>query len=222
MPFGRLSLNSSFLLAASRIRFGLQYPSLLSYKAHLASTLRVFYYLQGTKTLGLTLRKGDGELILEAAADFDFAGEPEENDNPMKSIKGSVGYFKGIGPVHYDSSLQSCIARSTGEAEYMNCGKTAQFCSGFRQLLEEVGFKQEKPTTILADNQASIAMVKSRVSGSNTRHIKLQHHYIRELAETGEIEMAYCPTEEMVADIMTKALNTHQFCYLRDKILSGL
>ena len=189
--------------------------------AHVEAVKRIRRYLKGTKTVGLKMNKAES-LTLEAYSDSDFAGEPEMNDHPMRSLGGQVNFLEGIGLIHAESSLQSCIARSTGEAEYMGSGKTAQFCSGFRQLLAEIGFPQSEPTTIFADNQAAIAMVKSKVSGATTRHIKLHHHYIRELAEAKEIKLEYCPTEQMIADIMTKALPTVQFELLRDKLLYNL
>jgi hypothetical protein len=37
-------------------------------------------------------------------------------------------------------------------------------------------------------------------------HIDVQHHFIRENIENKIIELKYCPTQYMVADILTKAL----------------
>jgi KUP system potassium uptake protein len=140
----------------------------------------------------------------------------------MRSITGMVAYIHGVGPIYSRSSLQTTISRSTAEAEYKAASTAAQFCSSFRQLLEEIGFPQTSPTTIHGDNQACLAIAGSKISGSNTRHIKLQYHYIRELILNKEVEMIYCPTEKMIADIMTKALAPAQFTYLKDILLNGM
>jgi hypothetical protein len=37
-------------------------------------------------------------------------------------------------------------------------------------------------------------------------HIDIQHHFIQEKLESGEIGLKYCPTQDMVVDVLTKAL----------------
>jgi hypothetical protein len=189
--------------------------------SHVTAVRRVLRYLKGTKELKMTLRRGDN-LILRAFVDADYAGEPELNDHPMRSLTGMVAYIHGIGPIYCQSSLQSTIARSTAEAEYRATATAGMFCSGFRQLLGELGFPQEGPTIIHNDNAACLAMVKNKSSGSNTRHIKLQFHFIRELVSEGEIRVDYCPTDRMIADIMTKALPKPKFEELRNVLMNQL
>ena len=40
---------------------------------------------------------------------------------------------------------------------------------------------------------------------SRTKHIDIRYHYIREAVQNKEIELKYCPSEEMIADTLTKA-----------------
>jgi hypothetical protein len=40
---------------------------------------------------------------------------------------------------------------------------------------------EDEPTVIHDDNQAAIFMTKNVMINANTRHIKLDYHYIREL-----------------------------------------
>ena len=75
-----------------------------------------------------------------------------------------------------------------------------------RKLLADVGFVQEGATTIMCDNQGCIALAKNPTHHSRTKHIDVQHHFIREKLESEEIRLEYCPTEDMVADVLTKAL----------------
>jgi hypothetical protein len=62
------------------------------------------------------------------------------------------------------------------------------------------------PTLIYEDNQSCIALAKNPVHHVRTKHIDIQHHFIRDKVDSKEIELAYCPTDEMVADALTKAL----------------
>jgi hypothetical protein len=65
-------------------------------------------------------------------------------------------------------------------------------------------------------------MAKYKSSGSNTRHVKLQYHFIRELVSEGEVRVEYCPTDRMIADIMTKALPKPRFEELRSVLMNNL
>jgi hypothetical protein len=65
---------------------------------------------------------------------------------------------------------------------------------------------QEGATSIMCDNQGCIQLAKSLMHHSRTKHIDIQHHFIREKLETEEICLSYCPMEHMIADVLTKAL----------------
>jgi len=189
--------------------------------SHVIAAKRVLRYLKGTAKMGITFRKADN-VILNAMSDADWAEEPEENDLPMRSTTGMLVYLLGIGPLVWMSSLQTTIAGSTAEAEYKAVGSVAKAVIGQRQLLKELGFAQVKPTTIHEDNQACIAIAKAKFSGSKTRHIKLNHHLIREYIEDQDVQLEFCSTDKMIADIFTKALTPLVFIKLRDILLSGL
>jgi len=191
--------------------------------AHVNAVKRILRYLKGTSKLGITFRRAvSGEFQLRAYSDADYAGEPEENDHPMRSLSGMIIYLTGIGPIFTKSSLQSTVARSTAESEYKSASVAGQAVSGLRNFLEDIGLAQTGPTPIGGDNQAALAQLKSRLAGSKARHVKVDFHYVRELVQQKEITFYYVPTSEMVADLMTKALPIAQFEALRDRLLNNL
>ena len=55
-----------------------------------------------------------------------------------------------------------------------------------------------------ADNQGSIALAHNPVFHSRTKHIDIQHHYIRDEVASKRIELSYIPTDEMIADGLTR------------------
>ena len=61
------------------------------------------------------------------------------------------------------------------------------------------------------DNQGSIALAHNPVFHSRTKHIDIQHHYIRDEVASQRIQLSYVPTEEMIADGLTKALTHVKF-----------
>ena len=59
---------------------------------------------------------------------------------------------------------------------------------------------------ILADNQSAIKLLKNSQHHNRTKHIDIQYHFIWKSCQDRLIKLAYIPTMEMVADILTKAL----------------
>jgi len=60
--------------------------------------------------------------------------------------------------------------------------------------------------SVMVDNKAEIDWVKGSVSNKRSRHIDVKYYRSRHLQETGEVSIEYVPTEENVADILTKPL----------------
>nr|CCA16872.1 retrotransposon protein putative [Albugo laibachii Nc14] len=75
-----------------------------------------------------------------------------------------------------------------------------------RRFLLDLKYQVDVPTTIFQENQGTIALAKNPVYHSRTKHIDIRFHFIREKVEAKELEIEYKPTEEMVANALTKAL----------------
>jgi hypothetical protein len=172
---------------------------------HVTAVKRCFQYTKGKKAQAIVLRKGP-TLELRAYADSDYCGEPEGDDNAMKSLTSIIVYLVGVGYIAAQSSLQTTVSRSTAESEYRCAGACCQTIMGLRNQMEELGLAQIAPTGIYGDNEACIKMTKNVVCSSSLRHIRNDHHYIRQCVRNGDVVMLPCKTEDMLADIGTKAL----------------
>jgi hypothetical protein len=188
---------------------------------HITAARRVLRYLKGTIHLKLTMRRGN-ELKAVVFADADFAGEPEGNPLPMRSTSGTVVYMHGVGVLETSCNLEPTIATATAEAEYTALARAAKSVGSLREFFDDIGFTQSEPTVIFNDNQAAVTMVKQKFSSSNTRHIKIKFHLVRQMVADKEIEVRFKPTEEMIADIMTKALDRVKFEAFRAMLLDGI
>lgn len=59
---------------------------------------------------------------------------------------------------------------------------------------------------IFSDNQGCIALAKDPIAYRRTKYIEVRYHYIRDLVAYRKASVAYCNTENMLADVLTKPL----------------
>jgi hypothetical protein len=172
---------------------------------------RLNCYLASQPHLGLQyIFPSDGTLRLEAYADSSYGNTIEYK---ARSQSGSVIYFGG-GPIDWTSSLQSVVALSTAEAEFIAAFHTSRTIHHFRQFLDELMFRQTDTTVIWEDNQACIAMSKNPVHSKRNKHMLIKYYYIRDLVEQGVVRLEYIETGDQVADILTKATTAKVFTKL--------
>ncbi|KAL0379240.1 UNVERIFIED_CONTAM: Retrovirus-related Pol polyprotein from transposon RE1 [Sesamum radiatum] len=145
--------------------------------------------------------------------DSDWAGSADD----MKSTSGYT-FSLGSGIFSWASKKQATVAQSSAEAEYIAAVATSNQATWLRRILEDMGEKQEEPTTIYCDNKSAIAITKNPIQHNRTKHIDIKYHALREATTRGDIELKYCSTEEQLADMFTKALPRNKFEELRMKI----
>ena len=63
---------------------------------------------------------------------------------------------------------------------------------------------------IYSDSQGGIALTKNPEYHSRTKHIDIQHHFVRDQVMLGNVKFHYVNTQDMVADVLTKALARDQ------------
>jgi hypothetical protein len=93
------------------------------------------------------------------------------------------------------------------EAEYVAMTHAAKEAVWLCQLIAELFRPLEHPITLHGDNQSAIALAYSDMGQFHTctKHIDIHYHFIRYVIENS-IRLVYCPTQDMVADTLTKAL----------------
>jgi len=69
------------------------------------------------------------------------------------------------------------------------------------------------PMTLFSDNKSAITLAKDYQHYMHTKHIDICYHFIRWIIEEGKIRLIYCPTEDMIADVFTKALPSPKVKY---------
>lgn len=169
-------------------------------KEHWIAVKRIFRYLKGTANYGINYVKDSSDDIV-GYCDADWAGDV----NDRKSTSGYVFSLSGS-PISWKSKKQTCVALSTAEAEYVALAAAAQESVWMANLLKDIDGENKHATVIYDDSQAAIAMSKNPQFHGRAKHIDIKYHYIREQVERGKIQLKYCPTANMHADILTKGL----------------
>jgi hypothetical protein len=178
-------------------------------QSHWLSLKHVLRYLKGTMdyklTYGGTTDKSQS-LHFHGFCDSDWGS----NVDDRRSVTGYV-FMLGGGAVSWQSKKQPTVALSSVEAEYMAATQATREAMWWRKLLHELGI-QSSPTIIIirSDSQGSIALSKNPEHHARSKHIDIRHHFVREQVAAGVVALQYVPTQEMLADVLTKPLSRDQ------------
>ena len=161
-----------------------------------------FKLSQGTADKGLSFKRNDSEeLGIQAYSDADWASDTSDR----RSTTGyCVNLSKNSSLVSWKTKKQPTVALSTCEAEYMALASTIQECLYLEQLLDGIDSYKYTQPIVHEDNQGTIALAKNPVCRQRAKHVDIKYHFIRSTVSEGRVTLVYCPTDDMVADIMTK------------------
>jgi hypothetical protein len=170
---------------------------------HWLAAKRVLRYLHGTRQHQLVYGWNGGRpQPLYGYSDSDWGNDV----NDRRSFTGWV-FLLHDGAVSWQSIKQPTVALSSVEAEYMAATQATREAVWWRAFLSELGMPSTNTTTIIhSDSQGAIALSKNPEHHKRTKHIDIQHHYVREQVAAGSVVLPYISTEEMVADVLTKPL----------------
>ncbi|SGY77735.1 BQ5605_C005g03711 [Microbotryum silenes-dioicae] len=169
-----------------------------------------FRYVAGTLSHGLRYTRGDPAPLV-GYSDCNWGA-------CLFSSKSTMGYnFTYAGAaVSWSSRLQSCVADSTCNAEYLALSHARK--EAIRQLFGELGLPSSQPVLIYGNNQGANALTKNPVFHACTRHIRLRKHFVRDMVSIGDIVVQYIATSKMTVDIFTKALSRDLFARHRGRL----
>ena len=169
------------------------------------------------------------DLKLDCYVDADYAGlwNHEDDQDPV-CVKSRTGYLLTLGgcPLVWVSKLQTEIALSTLEAEYISLSQAMRELMPMRELLQEIGTKLNlkfaQPTivhsTVFEDNMGALGLATSPKITPRTKHIAVKYHFFRsKIGKDKGILIEHVSSAEQMADQFTKGLPPQTFLYLRKK-----
>ncbi|KAE8674058.1 hypothetical protein F3Y22_tig00111769pilonHSYRG00329 [Hibiscus syriacus] len=179
-------------------------------KQHWDAVKWIFRYLKGTVGHGIVFGSQRDNPLVVGYVDSDYAGDLDNR----RSTTGYV-FTLGRGPICWKSTVQSVVALSTTEAEYMAAAEAAKEALWLTGLVKELGV-QQGGVQLLCDNQSAIHLAKNQVYRARTKHIDVRFHKIRELVASGEVLFQKVHTDENAADMFTKPVTTDKFKHCLD------
>jgi hypothetical protein len=201
--------------------------------SHSLAVKRILRYLKQTNDQGFFLQP-DATHRVDCYVDADFAGNfAAEDPRHPASVKSRTGYivlFRGS-PLLWVSKLQSQIALSTMEAEYVALSQAMRDLIPIRELLKEIlsivfGIADTiqyrthskafddvntSPSNIPAsnvfeDNAACLKFAQTGQLSPRTKHIGVPYHWFRSKVVSLDIVIVPVSTTHQLADTFTKGL----------------
>nr|GEW33680.1 retrovirus-related Pol polyprotein from transposon TNT 1-94 [Tanacetum cinerariifolium] len=106
---------------------------------------------------------------------------------------------------------------STTEAEYISSTEGVKEAIWLRGMVNEFGLPQEV-LVVYCDNQSTVHLTKNNKFHSKTKHIKVRHHFVRDIVEIGEVIIDKIHTNDNPADMLTKVLTPTKFKHCLDLV----
>ena len=185
-------------------------------RRHWNEAKHILSYLKGTSDYAIRYSSGEflaGKVVgysqgigmrltvdtIEGFCNSDWAGCVDTR----RLTSGFVWMLNG-GAVCWRSKLQSVVALSSTEAEYVGATLAVQEIIWLRDLLCELGITNTSPTALNMDNRGAVSLIQGTDDSNRTKHIDIRYHFIHSHIEHKCIKVQYVTTDEMVANICNK------------------
>lgn len=185
--------------------------------SHWIAAKQVLRYLASTSSYSLTFKKNFQNLKLEAFVEADWAGDRTDR-------KLTTGFVMKAGDcaIGWESRKQRTVALSSMEAEYLaisDVTKEVRFVNNFLGKL----LSGKSQTMVLYNVSQSVhKFIENTLPHNRTKFIDVRHHFVREAVEKGLITYKCKPTNEMIADVLTKPFSGPEFIsYVKEFGLSS-
>nr|GEZ98961.1 retrovirus-related Pol polyprotein from transposon TNT 1-94 [Tanacetum cinerariifolium] len=177
----------------------------------------ILKYLKAIVDVGLVYGRDQGKHVdVDSFVDADYAKDPDKG----RSITGYVFMVHGC-VVSWKATLQHVVALSTTEVEYMVLTKVVKESIWLQGLLIELGINL-RSVVVSCDNQGVIHLLKNEMFHERIKHINVRYHFIRDIVESKEIEMAKIGTKDNTADTFTKVVPGPKFKYCLEILGFGI
>jgi hypothetical protein len=188
-------------------------------EAHYQLLLNLLGYLKRTRDMKLTFTdrriEGRGVYDIDLYTDAAFGTGIEQE---RRSTTGVV-ILLGNNLVHWRCQVQKATVISSTDAEIVAGCRGVFETKMLIDTLAEIGVVVPK-TRLHVDNQAAIInLEKSKANAHDViRRVEINYHAYRQHVEAMDIQVLHCPSDKMLADLLTKAYDYIKVEQLRQLI----
>ncbi|XP_020680966.2 uncharacterized protein LOC110098466 [Dendrobium catenatum] len=141
---------------------------------------RLLRYIKWTLAFGLPITKST--LQLRTFSDADWAGDPITR-------KSTSGYctFLGHNLISWTVKKQKIVSRSSTESEYRALAAATADILWLQRLIADFRITSAEPTNLYCDNTSVIALAHNPVFQAQTKHIEIDHRFLRDNIQNNSI-----------------------------------
>ena len=173
---------------------------------------RILCYLKTTLGKSLLFRPGK-EMEVVGYIDADNGGS-------LVDRRSTKGYYVFLGGnlVSWRRKKQNVVARSSAEAEFRAMAFGRCELLWLRIVLEDLKIPSNGPMKLCCDNQSNISIARKPVQHDRTKHVEIDHHFIKKKLESKEVCMLFVTSANQIAGALTKGLPIKRFEELISKL----
>jgi hypothetical protein len=178
-------------------------------ESDMRAMIKIVKYINKTKDDFLTFKYG-GEISLSAFVDASFMCHRD-----MRSHTGYAIFADTIGSagIIYRSIKQTTVANSSTEAEIIALHDLVQHLIWIQGIYDSLSIEYKKPTNVYNDNEATIRMNSVPIVNfaGRSKYIARKYFSVYEHVENGSLILKWTGTDDMIADVLTKAIMGNKF-----------
>ena len=116
----------------------------------------------------------------------------------------------------WHSRKQQAVSRSSIEAEYRSLAELVVKVTWIQSLLSELQCKTPRIPILCCDNLSTVLLSANPILHARTKLIELDLYFVREKVLKKDMDIRHVPTNEQVADVLTKAISNGQVNQMRN------
>jgi len=197
--------------------------------SHTKAVKRIGRYLLATADKGIILQPNSTSF--ECWVDASHAGEWNKETAPVDpaTAKSRSGYAITLGgcPILWASKMQTEIALSSTEAEYIAMSQAMREVLPMMALMQEAAEAGVLPAAevpkvhckVFEDNSGAIEIARLPKMRPRTKHLNIKYHHFRDQVARGRITIHFVPTEDQIADMLTKPVSIELLARFRRRLM---
>jgi hypothetical protein len=192
-------------------------------EVHWTAASHVMRYLKGTSHLGLRYHATPSQDSPPHTRNklFGYCDSDWGSDIDTRRSVGAHLVFLNGAAISWRSKLQTSTALSTCEAEFYAASRLANEVLWLRRIIAALGYDQGSATPVFEDNRAVLLLAANPVHREKMKHVDISLHNLRDNVANGTVNLLACPTADMTADCLTKALPKPAFVRHREVMLGN-